>query len=93
MATRAIFQTGSDSDFLYFLTPSWSRPNTKVEHDLAICKRTGHVSCTCEDALYRRKSGNLMPTGKENPCKHATKLLDVCRHAIEAGGVSHAHNL
>ena len=90
MATRRIRQTGADSDFLYFATPSWTRPRTKIEHDLAICKRTGRASCTCEDAMYRRKSGNLLPTGKENPCKHVAKLLDVCRRAIQRAGVTAA---
>lgn len=83
MATRRIRLVGSDSDFLHFATPSWTRPKATIEHNLAICKRTGHASCTCEDALYRRKSGNLIPTDKEQPCKHVVKLLDVCRRAIE----------
>ena len=64
---------GSDSDSLQFETQSWTRKD--VIHEVHVCKRTGLVTCSCEDAGYRHKAGNIMRVGYGHVCKHASKLL------------------
>ena len=76
--TRRIRMTGSCPDFFMFATPSWTRRGGP-EHDLAICRRTGWISCTCEDAMYRRKQGHIVETEKTTPCKHVAKLMEVLK--------------
>ncbi len=74
---RLVTLVGSDPDFLYFTTPSWSREG--VEFDITIDKRTGEVRCTCEDAQCRKKRPDLLellkPDHQEEVCKHVRGLL------------------
>jgi len=83
--TRRIRFDGADSDFMYFSTPSWSRFDVRIRHELHVDKRDGRIGCSCEDAAYRKRFGNLVPTGNENPCKHATKLAQTCQRIISEG--------
>ncbi len=67
---------GSDADYLYFSTPSWS--SRKVRYDITICKRTGETRCTCADNVYRIKKANivdLLNKEETNTCKHCRLLL------------------
>jgi len=76
---------GSDDDFIYFVAPSWSR--SKVDHDLSICKRTGIVLCSCEDASFRRKEPDLLDLlkGREvEQCRHQKGLVIAYRRILEA---------
>ncbi len=83
--SRRIRMTGSDSDFLHFATRSWSRPDSKIEHGLAICKRTGRITCECEDASFRRERrfAFLTDPNAETGCKHIRKLAADCARIIE----------
>lgn len=81
--SRRIRFDGADSDWIYFSTPSWSRPKSDTVHTIVVCKRTGEIRCTCEDAEYRRKVGDILePTGT-NCCKHGRSLLDNYRRILE----------
>lgn len=69
---------GSDSDFLYFSTPSWSQRG--VRYDIKVCKRSGFIACDCMDSTCRHKNPNLVPfiSGKESEraCKHQRLLRE-----------------
>lgn len=55
-------------DFLMMETDSRSRKG--LEHTLVVCKRTGVVSCSCEDAVYRKKQGHLLDRVCPHACDH-----------------------
>lgn len=60
---------GSDSDFLYFNTPSRSR--AKLFHNVVVCKRSGHVSCDCEACQYKvRTGGDVLDPSPPGACFH-----------------------
>jgi hypothetical protein len=84
VTTRRIRMTGSDPDYYHFSTPSWSRPKSEVEHDLSICKRTGRITCSCEDASFRRERryADLLDPEAETGCKHIRKLVETCTRHI-----------
>jgi hypothetical protein len=63
---------GADNDEWQFTTPSWS--GTGEEYTVIVCKRTGLVSCTCKDAVCRRKQ-DLITNNPKRLCKHAEGLL------------------
>lgn len=71
---------GTDTDFHHVTVPSETRPN--VEHNLAISKRDGSVSCTCEDAQVRKKSGSIVD-GSATGCKHIVALQESMRRSLE----------
>lgn len=84
---RLLRMDGADADFIWFSTDSWTRPGVGLEHTIAICKRTGVISCTCEDAVCRKKRGDLLdPTLPR--CKHAVAVVRWCKQTIlkELGG-------
>ena len=54
---------GADGDFMYFRVMSRTRDEM---HDVVLCRRTGVLSCTCEDCTYRKKKflvGDRYPIG------------------------------
>lgn len=68
---------GADSDFIYWVTESWSRTmeNGKIKkYDVSLSKRDGFITCTCPDAQYRGKTGDVMNLAKAHKCKHVSKL-------------------
>lgn len=69
---RLIRYDGNDGDFMYFSCPSWSRED--IRHDITVCKRTGIVTCTCEDAVCRRKSWDILGQDGQDICKHVRNL-------------------
>mgnify|MGYP001576969689 CR=1 FL=1 len=72
---------GADSDEMRFETKSWTRTNLDVVHEIAVCKRTGLITCSCENAVYRRKHGHVIDRSEGCSCKHIARLM----HTI--GGV------
>ena len=82
--SRRIRFDGADADYIYFATPSWSRPRSDIEHTITICKRTGEIRCTCEDAKCRRKRGDVQDLDGTNGCKHQRSLLSNYRRLIES---------
>lgn len=64
---------GMDADFFWFSTPSWTRKG--IEHTITVCRRTGVVACTCEDATYRAKRGFVLDTKAPGVCKHVKRLM------------------
>lgn len=60
--------TNKCPDFLMMETGSRSRAG--LEHTVAVCKRTGVVSCSCEDAVYRHKTGDLLDPVSPHACFH-----------------------
>ena len=78
MAYRMV---GSDLDFIQFVTPSTSRPG--VEHNVAICKRSGEIVCTCEDAACRKKVGSILDATVPG-CKHIDGLHAEYRRLLES---------
>jgi hypothetical protein len=71
-----MWMVGSDSDFMYFVSPSQTRWD--VNHELRIDKRTGQIICGCEDALYRVIRPDLLKMLAGEPqkaCKHAELLV------------------
>lgn len=87
LPSRLARLVGSDADWIYFITPSWSRSG--LDHDINICKRTGEIVCSCEDASYRVKRPDLLdllaekPEAKEGACKHAIGLCVAYRRLLE----------
>lgn len=59
---------GGDEHELVFMVRSESRPLTH-HHELTVCRATCQIRCTCEDAVCRKKVGNLLLIG-EPCCKH-----------------------
>ena len=59
---------GSDADFAYYKTPSRSR--SRLEHDVIVDKRSGHVSCTCEDSQYRKLGADILDATAPHGCWH-----------------------
>lgn len=53
---------GLDTDFVYMSVKSRSRDETT--HTVVLCRRSAVLSCTCEDATYRKKKGSVfLPSG------------------------------
>lgn len=68
---------GADSDFMYWVTHSWSRTRKDgkvIEYDISLDKRDGLITCTCPDAQYRGKTGDVLDLEKPHKCKHVSKL-------------------
>lgn len=59
---------GTDSDWMHFSTPSWTRPG--IRHDMHIARSDGLIVCECEDCQRRRKQTHLMVKGNLGGCKH-----------------------
>lgn len=71
-----MWMVGSDSDFIYFVSPSQTRWD--VQHELRIDKRNGRIFCDCEDAICRAKRPDLLKMLEGVPqiaCKHAELLV------------------
>lgn len=69
---------GADNDVMQFATPSTSREG--VEHEQTLYKRgpfIGELSCSCEDAVYRCKVGevSVARTDAARACKHVREIL------------------
>lgn len=81
--SRLVKLVGSDADYLYFTTPSWSRKDLKF--DITIDKETGEIRCSCEDAVCRAKRPYLLDMfGDEKPvhCKHVAGLIIAYRRLL-----------
>lgn len=52
---------GMDGDFVYFSVRSRSRGSgvDPLRHTVVICKRTGFISCLCEDSSFRSKTARI----------------------------------
>jgi len=72
---RDVFRfDGADSDFIYFTT--FSRSRVGVEHTVVICKRTGILSCTCEDCSFRKKKFSILYREFDSlRCWHCLRIL------------------
>ena len=80
----AIRFDGSDADYLWFSTPSWSTRGRR--YDITIDKRTGETKCSCADCVYRIKKAHLVDMlTKENvrQCKHCARLLAEYKEILE----------
>lgn len=75
-AKEHLWFDGADSDFIYFSVRSRSRGGggEPLRHTVAICKRTGFISCLCEDHLYRCKGSRI---DDPNPylCYHCRAIM------------------
>ena len=69
---HAIRFVGADSDFIYFVAASASRKG--LEHSVSVSKRDGIITCTCEDAMYRTKFGDVMDLNHPWKCRHVSRL-------------------
>lgn len=81
--SRLIRLVGADDSFIYFVAPSWSR--SQLDHDINICKSTGVVLCSCEDACYRVKKPDLLGLlqgNQEDACKHVRGLVLAYRRLL-----------
>ncbi len=76
---------GACSDFIYFSALSRSRGGgaDPLRHTVAICKRTGFISCTCEDSSYRTKTARI---DERDPrlCWHSRQILRWARSVTSA---------
>ena len=63
---------GADSDSYLFSTTSWT--GSGEEYVIEISKRDGMVSCTCMDAICRRKTDRV-DAKEPRICKHAQAVL------------------
>lgn len=72
---------GSDGDFLYFVAGSSSRKG--LEHDVSVSKRDGIITCSCEDATYRQKFGDVMDLNKPWKCRHVSRLCHTLGAVLE----------
>jgi hypothetical protein len=87
--TRRIRCVGSDNDYSYWDTPSWTRPNSNLTHSLMLNKRTLIVEvCSCE--RHQFNPAERLQDVRESPpsegCKHKRKLAEIVqrRAAIAA---------
>ena len=64
----------NDNDELRFQTDSWTK-RKGVIHEIAVCKRTGLITCSCENAVYRRKHGHVLDRSEGCSCKHIARLM------------------
>ena len=80
--SRRIRCDGADPDYIWFSTPSWSRPRSAIVHTITIDKRKGWVRCSCEDATCRKKKAYLMDVEAPTGCKHIRSLLTHYRSLI-----------
>jgi len=74
---------GNCSDFFQFSVRSRSRGDLDepLRHTVAICKRTGFISCTCEDAQFRCKTARI--TDHHAPlCWHARQAKRWCQQVL-----------
>lgn len=72
--SRLIRLAGSDNDYIYFETPSWTRRD--LVHEIRVSKRDGIIECSCEGCTYskgRAKNGDIMDP-KKDACKHIKGL-------------------
>lgn len=76
---------GACPDFIYFSVLSRSRGggDEPLRHTVAICKRSGFISCTCEDATYRSKKAQI---DEQCPrvCWHSRQILRWARSVVGA---------
>lgn len=79
--TRRIQFDGADPDFMYFSTPSWTR-GSRIIHHLTVCKRSGVASCTCENAYFQKRKGDVLDPESDGPCKHVRRLLQTFARII-----------
>lgn len=83
--TRRFRCVGSDNDFSYWTTPSWSR-GSDIIHELMLNNRTLIVEkCTCEDSDYRpeRRLQDLREMPPVSGCKHKRKLAEIVQGRAE----------
>lgn len=64
---------GIDSDWFHFSIQSRTRKG--LRHEMHVDRRTGVVSCSCEDARYRKKRGDVMDLDGPNLCWHLRRLM------------------
>lgn len=81
--SRRIRCDGADSDYIWFSTPSWTRPNSDIRHTITIDKRSGWVRCGCEDAKFCKKKAYLLDFDAPTGCKHIKSLLSNYRSLLE----------
>lgn len=74
---------GGDDLLIYFSVRSRSRDSgdEPLRHAVAICKRTGVVSCSCEDAMYRKKVGYITDRNAQL-CWHASQTMRLARSLV-----------
>lgn len=67
---------GGDADFIWFSVRSRSRGDgdDPLRHTVAICKRTGFISCTCEHATFRKLTDRY-DSRAPNICWHSRQIL------------------
>lgn len=57
---------------MHFSIESRSRPG--LRHDMHVDRRTGTICCSCEDATYRRKRGDVLDLDWNGVCWHVYRL-------------------
>jgi hypothetical protein len=83
MSCRALRFDGADSDFMYFSTAS--RTRKKLRHTLTVDKRSGICRCSCEDAVCRKKKGDVLDPNALEVCAHQKALLEAFSRIINEG--------
>lgn len=83
---RLVFD-GADVDFIWFSVLSRSRGagTDPLYHTVAICKRTGHMSCSCEDSTFRSKGDSILSPHPQL-CWHGRAVLEWTRRMVAGGG-------
>ena len=77
---RLIYKTGSDADYFYWKTESWSGtvdPDTErvFEYELTVDKRNGEIRCSCMGCVCHRMTGMITNLKAGNTCKHISSLI------------------
>ena len=75
-AKEHLWFDGADSDFIYFSVRSRSRGggSEPLRHTVTICKRTGFISCLCEDSQFRCKTSRI-DDASPNLCYHSRAIM------------------
>jgi hypothetical protein len=79
-STRRLRCDGSDNEYSYWSTPSWT--GAKIIYTITINKDTREVRCSCMDAQCRRHFGEL-----DDPtigCKHTRALVALVHRRVGA---------
>ena len=78
---REFDETGSDPDYFYWQTPSWTgtidEDTGEIKmYELTVNKRDGEIRCSCMGCVCHHKTGMITDLKNLNVCKHIRSLIE-----------------
>lgn len=78
--SRLFLKVENSVDCWGWETESWTRPG--IYHEVRIWKHTGEMTCTCEDAVCRKKTSHILDA-ESHGCKHLRALAKMLEHTLK----------